>query len=157
MEQPERAIDHVAGARGHLGAAAEAGEVMTDVAVVLLNAEGQVLAGEVLLVRDQPAVALPVIGQEDVALDADLVEQASAGRIITPTQLPGQGSPCHRIIGAPEPNLFFFHRRSATSRRSARWCPPARPKARVPPRPRHGSTCRPRRGSRRGAWRSFPG
>src|SRR5215218_8222806 len=108
MEQPECAIDHVAGARGHLGAAAEAGEVMTDVAVVLLNAEGQVLAGEVLLVWDQPAVALPVIGQEDVALDADLVEQASAGRIITPTQLPGQGSPCHRIIGAPEPNLVFF-------------------------------------------------
>src|SRR3954462_11346464 len=108
MQEPERPVDHVTGTRGDLGAAAEAGEVVADVAVVLLDREGQVLAGEVLLLRDQPAEALPVVGQEDVALDADPLEKSPAGRVITPTQLPGQGSPCHRVKGPPEPNLVFF-------------------------------------------------
>src|SRR3954466_14023263 len=107
-EQPERPVDHVAGARGDLGAAAEAGEMMADVAVVLLDREGQVLAGEQLSLRDQPVEAFPIVGQEDVPLDADPVEKASAGRIVTPTQLPGQGSPCHRIKGPPEPNFVFL-------------------------------------------------
>ena len=46
MEQLEGALDHVLGARGDLGAAAEAGEVVAGVAIVLLDAEGQVFAGE---------------------------------------------------------------------------------------------------------------
>src|SRR5215210_384572 len=107
-EQLEGAVDHVPGARGDLRAATEAGEVVADVAVVLLDREGEVLAGEVLLLRDEPAEALPLVRHENVALDADLVEKSSAGRVITPTQLPGQGSPCHRIVGSPEPNLVFF-------------------------------------------------
>src|SRR3954449_2784692 len=110
MQEPERPVDHVAGARGDLGAAAEAGEVVADVAVVLLDREGQVLAGEQLLLRDQPVEALPVVGQEDVALDADPLEQSPAGRVITPTQLPGRGSPCHRVKGPPEPNLVRSYR-----------------------------------------------
>ena len=85
-----------------------AGWWRADVAVVLLDAEGEVLAGEVLFLRDQPVEALPVVGQEDLALDADLVEKPLAGRVITPTQLPGQGSPCHRVKGPPEPNLVFL-------------------------------------------------
>src|SRR3954453_6229338 len=97
----------MAGARGDLRAATETGEVVADAAVVLLDREGQVLAGEQLLLRDQPVEALPVVGQEDVALDADLLEKSPAGRVITPTQLPGQGSPCHRVVGPPEPNLVF--------------------------------------------------
>src|SRR4051812_50186803 len=96
------------GARGDLRAATETGEVVADVAVVLLDREGQVLAGEQLLFRDQPVEALPVVGQEDVALDTYPVEQSPAGRVITPTQLPGQGSPCHRVVGPPEPNLVFL-------------------------------------------------
>src|SRR5437763_15571459 len=119
MQEPERRVDHVSGARGDLRLTAKAGEIMADVAVVLLDREGQVLASEELLRRDQAVEAFPVVGQEDVALDADLVEKAPAGRIITPTQLPGQGSPCHRIVGPPEPNLVFSRSRSATSRRSA--------------------------------------
>src|ERR671921_677798 len=119
-EEPERPVDHVPGARGDLGAAAEAGEVMADLAVVLLDREGQALAGEQLPLRDQPVEALPIVGQEDVTLDADPGEKSSTGRIITPTQLPGQGSPCHRVVGPPEPNLVFSRPRSATSRRSAR-------------------------------------
>jgi hypothetical protein len=107
-EQLEGAVDHVAGARGDLRAAAEAGEVMTGVAVVLLDRKGQVLADEVLLLGDEAVEAGPIIREEDVAVDADLVEKSPAGRIITPTQLPGQGSPCHRVVGLPEPNLVFF-------------------------------------------------
>src|SRR4051812_12711100 len=96
------------GARGDLRAATETGEVVADVAVILLDREGQVLAGEQSLLRDQPVEALPVVGQEDVAPDADLLEKSPAGRIITPTQFPGQGSPCHRVVGSPDPNLVFL-------------------------------------------------
>src|SRR3954466_6033544 len=116
-EQPERPVDHVAGARGDLGAAAEAGEVVADVAVVLLGRERQVLAGEVLCLRDEPAKALPVVGDEDVSVDADLVEKSPAGRVITPTQLPGQGSPCHRIKGPPDPNLVLIPATGSLDRR----------------------------------------
>jgi hypothetical protein len=48
----------MAGARGDSGAAAEAGEVVADLAVVLLDREGQVLADEVPLLRDEPRVGL---------------------------------------------------------------------------------------------------
>ena len=108
VQEPERRVDHVTGARGDLGAATKTGEIVADVAVVLLDRKGQVLAGEELLRRNQPVKAFPVVGQEDTALDADLVEKSAAGRIITPTQLPGQGSPCHRVVGPPEPNLVFL-------------------------------------------------
>src|SRR5215217_8731549 len=108
VQEPERRVDHVTGARGDLRPAAEASEVMADVAVVLLDREGQILAGEKLLRRNQAVEAFPVVGQEDTTRDADLVEESPAGRVITPTQLPGQGSPCHRVVGPPEPNLVFF-------------------------------------------------
>src|SRR3954469_23158750 len=104
-EQPEGAVDHVTGAGRDLGAATKAGKMMADVAVVLLDREGQVLAREELLGRDQPLEPFPIISHDDVAVDADLVEKSPTGRVITPTQLPGQGSPCHRIKGPPDPNL----------------------------------------------------
>src|SRR5512135_1052530 len=115
-EEAQGFIDHVPGARGDLGAAAEASEIVADIAVVLvadiavvlLDGEGQVLAGEELIVGDEAMEAFPVIAQEDIAFDADFVEKPLDGVIITPTQLPGQGSPCHRIIGPPDPNLVFF-------------------------------------------------
>src|SRR4051794_29127440 len=86
--------------------------MVADVAVVLLDREGQVLAGEELPFRDQPVEALPIVRQEDVALDADPVEKSPAGRIITPTQLPGQGSPCHRVKGPPAHHPSFLELRS---------------------------------------------
>src|SRR3954463_8061188 len=100
VQEPERRVDHVSGARGDLRAATKTGEIVADVAVVLLDRGGQILASEQLLRRNQPVEAFPVVGQEDTALDADLVEESAAGRIITPTQLPGQGSPCHRCQSA---------------------------------------------------------
>src|SRR4051794_12913828 len=119
---------------------------MADVAVVLLDRESQVLACEELLGWDQALETFPVISHEDVAVDADLVEKSPTGRIITPTQLPGQGSPCHRIKGSPDPNLVFSRPRSATSRRSGRCCLQVWSKARAHPRRPHGPTCRRRRG-----------
>src|SRR5215213_6644306 len=143
VQEPERRVDHVTGARGDLRPAAEASEVMADVAVVLLDREGQILAGEKLLRRNQAVEAFPVVGQEDTTRDADLVEESPAGRVITPTQLPGQGSPCHRVVGPPEPNLVFFRSRSATSHRSARPRSTARPRAPARPRRPRAATCRP--------------
>ena len=71
---------------------------------------GQVFAGEELVLRDHVAVALPVVGDERLAGQSDLVEQLAAGRIITPTQYPGHGSPAIHVIGPPYPEfgrLFF--------------------------------------------------
>src|SRR4051812_43044208 len=82
--------------------------MVADVAVVLLDREGQVLAREELLGRDQPLETFPIIRHEGAAVDAGLVEKSPTGRVITPTQLPGQGSPCHRIKGPPDPNLVLF-------------------------------------------------
>src|SRR4051794_12304953 len=108
MQEPERRVDHVTGARGDLRPATKTRKIMANVAVVLLDREGQILAGEELLCRNQAVEAFPVVGQEDTTRDADPVEKSPAGRVITPTQLPGQGSPCHRVVGPPEPNLVFF-------------------------------------------------
>jgi len=91
-------------------------------AVVLLDREGRILAREPLVLRDQAVEAVPVVGQEDVALDPDPIEKSLAGRIITPTPLPGQGSPCHRIVGPPQPNLVFFP--SAKCRIASIWTMP---------------------------------
>ena len=85
------------------GAAPEARQAVPDVAVVLLDRERQVLAGEQLILRDHPVVAFPVVGDEGSASQADLVEEFAAGRIITPTQNPGHGSPDIQVIGAPNP------------------------------------------------------
>src|SRR3954452_14178859 len=101
-----------------LGAAAEARQMVADVAVVLLDREGQVLAREEVLGRDQTLETFPIISHEDVAVDADLVEQSPTGRVITPPQRRCQGSPRQRIKGPPDPNLVFSRPRSATSRRA---------------------------------------
>src|SRR4051794_41619470 len=114
--------------------------MVADVAVVLLDRERQVLAREQSILWDQPVGALPVVGQEDVAVDADPVEKSPAGRIITPTQLPGQGSPCHRVKGPPEPNLVFFLSRSPKPGRFARALPRPRPGPSGPPRGPPGPT-----------------
>ena len=85
---------------------------------------GQVLAGEQLVFRDHPVIALPVVGDEGSAGQADLVDQPAAGRIITLTpvelpldltQNPGHGAPDIHVIGAPEPELGRLFSGSAIS------------------------------------------
>src|SRR3954470_6293208 len=120
--------------------------MVADVAVFLLDREGQVPAREELLGRDQPLETFPIIRHEGAAVDAGLAEKYPTGLVITPAQVPGRGSPCHRIKGPPDPNLVFSRPRSATSRRSARCRPREWSKAPGHPRRPRGSTCRPRRG-----------
>ena len=78
---------------------------MTDIAVVLLDGKGQILASEELVFRDETMKAVPVVGQECVTLDPDFIEKLLAVCIITPTQKPGQSSPLDRIKRSPKPYL----------------------------------------------------
>lgn len=103
--EPQRQIDHLRAFRNDLGAAAKAGKIVTDIAVVLLDGKGQILAGEELVFGDEAVEAVPVVGQKDVTLDADFIEKLLAGCIITPTQKPGQSSPVDRIKRSPKPYL----------------------------------------------------
>ena len=61
-------IDHLHGFGNDFGAAAEAREKMADVAVVLLDGEGQVFAGEELVFGDETVKAVPVVGERVLPL-----------------------------------------------------------------------------------------
>src|SRR5580658_83249 len=107
---PQRQIDHFDDLGDDLRAAAEPCEKVADVAVVLLDGDGQVFAGEELVIRDEAVIALPIIGDERLAFDADFVEEPLACGVITATKNPGDGSPSNRVIGPPKPqflSLFF--------------------------------------------------
>ena len=93
---------------GDFGSAAKSGEIVADIAVVLLDTEGEVLAGKQLVLGDAAVIARPIVGQEDAAFDADFIEKPSAGCIVTLTQNPGQSSALERIECPPEPAFVFF-------------------------------------------------
>ena len=69
---PQRQIDHFDDLGDDLRAAAEPREKVADVAVVLFDRDGQVFAGEKLDFRDEAVIALPIIGDERLAFDADV-------------------------------------------------------------------------------------
>ena len=75
MIKPQGQIDHEGDFGDNLGAAAETGDKVTNVAVVLLDGEGQVFAGEELILRNQAVKPFPIVGQEGFALDADFIEE----------------------------------------------------------------------------------
>ena len=95
-------IDHLHG----FGTAAETGDEVTNIAVVLLDGEGQVFAGEELILRNEAVKPFPIVGQEGFALDPDFIEELLTGGIITATKHPGDGAPTHRVIRAPNPELL---------------------------------------------------
>ena len=99
-------IDHLHGFGNDFGTAAEAREKMADVAVVLLDGEGQVFAGEDLVFGDETVKAVPVVGKEGLALEADFIEELLTDGIITATKHPGDGAASDRVIRAPNPELF---------------------------------------------------
>ena len=103
--EPQAEIDHLRTFRDDLGPAPKAGQEMSDVAVVTLDRDGKVFAGEQLLRGDQPMISLPVVGDEGDPRRSRLGEKLAAGCIITAAQNPGHSSPADRIIGAPEPKL----------------------------------------------------
>ena len=51
---------------------------MTDIAVVLLDAEGQVFAGEELVLGNEAMKAIPVVSQKNLARHTDLIEKPLA-------------------------------------------------------------------------------
>ena len=107
---PQRQIDHFDDLGDDLCATAEPCEKVADVAVVLFDGDGQVFAGEELVIRDEAVIALPIIGDERLAFEADFVEELLACGVITATKNPGDGSPSNRVIGSPKPqflSLFF--------------------------------------------------
>ena len=90
VEESQGQVDHFPAARADLRSPAKPGEIVSDIAVVLLDPEGQVLAGEELRLGDATVVAVPVVGQEDPAFDADFLEEFLAGRIVTLTRVCGR-------------------------------------------------------------------
>ncbi len=48
---------------------------MADVAVVLLDGEGEVFSGKELVFGDQPVIALPIIGGKGLAFQSDFVDE----------------------------------------------------------------------------------
>ena len=105
MIEAQGEIDNLLGFGDDLGAASESREDVSDIAVVLLDGDGEVLAGEELRFRDDPVKPVPVVGDEGFAFQSDLVEEFAAGRVITATSDPGQGSPSDRVKGSPNPEL----------------------------------------------------
>ena len=110
MINPQGQINHFDDLGDDLRAASEPCEEMTNVAVVLFDRDGQVFACEELVLRDEAMIAVPIIGDERFAFDADFVEEFLARGVITATKNPGDGSPSNRVIGSPNPQFFslFF-------------------------------------------------
>ncbi len=110
MINPQGQINHFDDLGDDLRAASEPCEEMTNVAVVLFDRDRQIFACEELVLRDEAVIAVPIIGDERFAFDADFVEELLACGVITATKNPGDGSPSNRVIGPPNPqfcSLFF--------------------------------------------------
>ena len=75
MIRPQGQIDHEGDFGDNLGAAAETGDKVTNVAVVLLDGEDQVFAGEELILRNEAVKAFLIVGQEGFALDPNFIEE----------------------------------------------------------------------------------
>ncbi len=74
MIKPQGQIDHKGDFGDDLGAAAETGDEVTNIAVVLLDGERQVFAGEELILRNEAVKPVPIVGQEGFALDPNFIE-----------------------------------------------------------------------------------
>ena len=79
-------IDHLHGFANDFGTAAEARKKVADIAVVLLDRESQVFAGEELILRNEAVKPFPAVGQEGFALDPNFIEELLTGGIITATK-----------------------------------------------------------------------
>ena len=112
MVKPQGQVNHFNGFGNDLGAAAETGQEVADIAVVLLDGNGQILAREELVPGDEPVEPLPIVSDEGLALDPGLVEEPPAGLVITATTHPGEGAASDRVIRPPNPEfLSFFSRK----------------------------------------------
>src|ERR1700747_2639626 len=103
--KPQGEIDHFLDLGNHLGLAAESSEKMADIAVVLFDRKGQVLAGEELICGDQPVKPFPIVGGEGLACESDFINEPLTGFVITATKPPSDGAASDRIIRPPNPEL----------------------------------------------------
>ena len=118
MVKPRGQVNHLNGFGNDFGAAAETGQEVADIAVILLDGDGQILAREELVPGDEPVEPLPIVSDEGLALDPDLVEEPPAGLVITATTHPGESSASDRVIRPPNPEFFSFFRENATFHRA---------------------------------------
>ena len=79
----------------------EAGQVVADVAVILLDGKGQIFAGMELFFGYEPVEALPVVRDKDFAFHSDLVEELLAGLVVALAEVPCESSFSNRIESAP--------------------------------------------------------
>ena len=119
-------IDHFHGFGNDFDPAAEAREKIADVAVVLLDGEGQVFTGEELVFGDETVKAVPVVGEDGLALEADFIEElltepapAKAGVASSrPPSTPATGRRATASYARQTQSLQVFVRENATSRRA---------------------------------------
>jgi hypothetical protein len=102
---PQGEIDHFFGLGNNLGLAAESSKKMADIAVILLDGEGQVLAREELVFGDKPMEPFPIVGKEGFAFEADFIDEPLTGFVITATKHPGDSTASDRVVRAPNPKL----------------------------------------------------
>ena len=74
-----------------------AGDVVADVAVVLLDGEGEVFAGMELFFGYEPAEALPVVRDKEFAIHSDFVEEIPAGLVVALAKNPAKSCFSNRI------------------------------------------------------------
>ena len=98
-------INHLGALGNDLGAAAEPGQEVADIAVVPLDGDGQVLAREELVLGDEAVEPFPIAGDEGLALDPNLVDEFLEGLAVTATQHPGEGPAGNGAISPPNPEF----------------------------------------------------
>ena len=79
----------------------EAGEVVANVAVILLDWESKVFAGMELFFGYEPVEALPVVRDKDFAFHSDLVEELLAGFVVALAENPCESSFSNWIESSP--------------------------------------------------------
>ena len=65
--KPQGQIDHLRAFGNDLGTTAKTSQIMADVAVVLFDGKGQILAGKELVLGNEAMKTCPIVGQESVA------------------------------------------------------------------------------------------
>ena len=93
--------DHLLALRDDLRPAMEAGDVVADVAVILLDGESKVFAGMELFFGYEPVEALPVVRDKDFTFHSDFVEELPAGLVVALAKDPAKSSFSNRIESSP--------------------------------------------------------
>jgi hypothetical protein len=105
MMETQRKINHIDTLGYNFGPAPKARKVMTDIAVILLDRNGEILAGKELAFGNQAVVAVPIVGNEDASLHTNLVEEPLTSGVVTATKNPGNRLAAKRVKRSPKPEF----------------------------------------------------